>query len=177
MALTAGNPLALEEVVAALTPEELSGTRSLADPPRVGPSLERAFARRLEPLSSEAREALLVASAGVAHPLSAIADALSPQGIAAAEDSGLLRVVEDRIVFRHPLARSAVYHAAVPSAQRAAHRKLADLLAGDSRAWHLAAAAVGIDETAAAALEQAGEEMKRRRATAPRPQPSGERRS
>ena len=167
VALTGGNPLALEEVVAALTPEELAGTRSLSDPPRAGPSLERAFARRLEPLSIDAREALLVASAGVAHPLSAIADALSAQGLAAAEDSGLLRVVEDRIVFRHPLARSAVYHSAVPSAQRAAHRKLAEVLVGDSRAWHLAAAAVGIDETAAAALEQAGEEMKRRRGHGP----------
>ena len=103
----------------------------------------------------------------MAHPLSAIAGALSAQGLAAAEDSGLLRVVEDRIVFRHPLARSAVYHSAVPSAQRAAHRKLADVLVGDSRAWHLAAAAVGIDETAAAALEQAGEEMKRRRGHGP----------
>jgi DNA-binding CsgD family transcriptional regulator len=167
VALTAGNPLALEEVVAALTPAELAGTRALADPPRVGPSLERVFARRLEPLSSSAREALLVASAGVAHPLSAIADAVSAQGLAAAEDSGLLRIVEDRIVFRHPLARSAVYHSAVPSAQRAAHRKLADVLGGDSRAWHLAAAAVGIDEPAAAALEQVGEEVKRRRGHGP----------
>jgi DNA-binding CsgD family transcriptional regulator len=165
--LTAGNPLALEEVVAALTPEELAGTRRLADPPRVGPSLERAFARRLEPLSSDARKTLLVASAGVAHPLSVIAGALSSEGLAAAEDSGLLRIVEDRIVFRHPLARAAVYHSAVPSAQRAAHRKLADVLDGDSRAWHLAAAAVGIDETAAAALEQVGEDVKRRRGHGP----------
>ena len=165
--LTAGNPLALEEIVAVLTPEELSGTRSLADPPRVGPSLERAFARRLEPLSGEAREALLVASAGVAHTLSAIGDALSAQGLAAAEDSGLVRIVEDRFVFRHPLARSAVYHSAAPSAQRAVHRKLADVLTGDARAWHLAAAAVGIDETAAAALEQAGEDVKRRRGHGP----------
>jgi DNA-binding CsgD family transcriptional regulator len=165
--LTAGNPLALEEVVAALTPEELVGTRSLADPPRVGPSLERAFARRLEPLSSDARETLLLASAGVAHPLSLIAGVLSVEGLAAAEDSGLLRIVEDRIVFRHPLARAAVYHSAVPSAQRAAHRKLADVLVGDSRAWHLAAAAVGIDETAASALEQSGEDVKRRRGHGP----------
>ena len=165
--LTAGNPLALEEVGAALTPEELTGSRSLADPPRVGPSLERAFARRLEPLSSDARKTLLVASAGVAHPLSAIAAALSAEGLAAAEDSGLLRIVEDRIVFRHPLARAAVYHSAVPSAQRAAHRELADVLDGDSRAWHLAAAAVGVDETAAAALEQAGKDVKRRRGYGP----------
>lgn len=162
VALTGGNPLALEEVVAALTPEQLAGTKPLAEPLRVGPSLERAFARRLERLSGDARETLLIASAGVAHPFSAIAGALPPEGLAAAEDSGLLRVVEDRIVFRHPLARSAVYHAAVPSAQRGAHRRLADVLTGDARAWHLAAAAVGIDEEAAAALEQAGHDAKSR---------------
>ncbi len=156
VALTGGNPLALEEIVTGLAPDELTGRRQLADPPRIGPSLERVFARRLEHLTSEARETLLLASVGAAHPLSAIHDQLSDDGLAQAEDHGFLRIVEDSIVFRHPLVRSAVYHSAVPSAQRAAHRRLAATLDGEARAWHLAAAAVGIDEDAASALERAG---------------------
>lgn len=162
VAVTGGNPLALEEIVPELGPDELTGRRPLADPPRVGPSLERVFARRLERLTGEARETLLLASVGAAHPLSAIHDQLSDGGLAHAEDSGFLRIVEDHIVFRHPLVRSAVYHSAVPSAQRAAHRKLADSLEGEARAWHLAAAAVGIDGDAASALELAGKENRSR---------------
>ena len=162
VALTGGNPLALGEIVAGLGPDELNGRRALADPPRVGPTLERVFARRLDRLTSEARETLLLASVGAAHPLSAIHDQLSDDGLAQAEDSGFLRIVEDSIVFRHPLVRSAVYHSAVPSAQRAAHRKLAEALEGEARAWHLAAAALGIDEVAALALERAGREARSR---------------
>jgi hypothetical protein len=162
IALTGGNPLALGEIVTGLGPDELAGRRALEDPPRVGPSLERVFARRLDRLTSEARETLLLASVGAAHPLSAIHDRLSDDGLAEAEDNGFLRIVEDSIVFRHPLVRAAVYHAAVPSAQRAAHRKLAETLDGEARAWHLAAAAVGLDEHAASALERAGEEARSR---------------
>jgi len=53
--------------------------------------------------------------------------------------------------------RSAVYHAAAPAERRAAHRALAAVLHGDRRAWQLAAAAEGVDEEAAVALEQAAE--------------------
>ena len=120
------------------------------------------FARRLERLSGEARQALLLASVGAAHSFSEIADQLSGVGLAEAEDAGFVRIVKDSIVFRHPLVRSAVYHAAVPSAQRAAHRKLAASVVGEARAWHLAAAAVGLDEDAAAALERAGTEARSR---------------
>jgi DNA-binding CsgD family transcriptional regulator len=162
VALTAGNPLALGEIVTGLGPDELAGRRALEDPPRIGPSLEQIFARRLDRLTSEARETLLLASVGAAHSLSAINDQLSDDGLAQAEDNGFLRIVDDHIVFRHPLVRSAIYHSAVPSAQRAAHRKLAAALEGEGRAWHLAAAAVGIDEDAASALEHAGQEARGR---------------
>ncbi|MET0685693.1 MAG: AAA family ATPase, partial [Solirubrobacteraceae bacterium] len=169
VALTGGNPLALREIVTGLGLDELSGRRPLQDPPRVGPSLERIFARRLDLLTSEARETLLLASVGAAHPLSAIVDELSLDGLAEAEDNGFLRIVDDGIAFRHPLVRSAVYHSAVPSAQRAAHRKLAGTLEGEAGAWHLAAAAVGVDETAAAALEAAGKEARSRSGYGPAP--------
>ncbi len=108
------------------------------------------------------------------HPLSAIASQLSPDGLAEAEDSGLLRVAGDRVLFPHPLVRSAVYHGAIPSAQRAAHRRLAEVVPGDeARGWHLAAAAVGLDEGAAAALERGGRDALRRSGYGPLRRRSG----
>ena len=62
--------------------------------------------------------------------------------------------------FRHPLARAAIYNDASPEERRQAHRALAGALPdrdADRRAWHLASAAVGPDETACSALQQAAE--------------------
>jgi DNA-binding CsgD family transcriptional regulator len=75
----------------------------------------------------------------------------------AAESAGLL-TVDGAVVFRHPLARSAVYGAADPSERREAHRALADAtdpqLDPDRRAWHRAQAASMPDEDIAAELER-----------------------
>src|SRR6202044_2409916 len=63
------------------------------------------------------------------------------------------------VEFRHPLARSAIYADAPAERRRDAHRALAAALPDrdvDRRAWHLAAAAVGADDSASVALEQAG---------------------
>ena len=54
--------------------------------------------------------------------------------------------------------RSVVYHVAVPAQRRAAHLALAEALTGrdaERAAWHLAAAATGPDDEAAAALDAA----------------------
>ena len=48
-----------------------------------------------------------------------------------------------------------MYHGASTVDRRAAHRALAEASDGERRAWHLAAAAVGPDETVAQALEDA----------------------
>ena len=79
------------------------------------------------------------------------------------------RSVAGEVVFRHPLARAALYADAPTSERRSAHAALAAVLPDhdvDRRAWHLAAASIGPDEAAAAALEQAGVRARERSAYA-----------
>src|SRR4029077_13363470 len=87
-----------------------------------------------------------------------------------AEAVGLVALRDGQVQFSHVLARSALYCAAAPDDRRSAHLALARALpAHDAarRAWHLALATVGPDETAASALAQAGN-----RAPARRPPPA-----
>ncbi len=90
-------------------------------------------------------------------------------GLEAAEAAGLVTLGAGSVEFRHPLARSAIYANTPAPLRRQAHRALASALPDrdiDRRAWHLAAAAVGADDAACAALEQAGERSVERSAYA-----------
>ena len=168
---THGNPLALIELPGMLSAEQLEGVAPLADPLPAGSTVEHAFARRAKALPESSRRALVVAAVSRSSEVETIVAGILALGLPAealepSEDAGLLRLLDGRLEFRHPLVRSAVYHTAAPSARRAAHRALADALAGsphaELRAWHLAGAAIGPDEEAAAALTEAAEEALQR---------------
>jgi DNA-binding CsgD family transcriptional regulator len=158
---TAGNPLALLELAADAPDLELAPEGA---PVLVSARVSRAFLRRAGLLDQDAQIALVLAATSDDGDLQALQRAGEQLGIglsalAAAEGAGLIRLQPDTVEFRHQLARSAVYAAAPPDLRRAAHRAIAAALPDrdiDRRAWHLSAAAVGADEAASAALEQAG---------------------
>jgi tetratricopeptide (TPR) repeat protein len=84
----------------------------------------------------------------------------------AAEEDGLVSIAHGSLTWRHPLVRSAIYHAAGAPARRAAHAALAraggEARLPDHRAWHLAAAAAAPEEAVAAELDQVAVEAARR---------------
>ena len=161
IAETRGNPLALLELPRGLTARQLAGGFGLVEAQGLAGRIEESFVRRVETLSDDARRVLLVAAAEpVGDPLLLLA-ACERLGIAVsavdAETDGLLALGE-RVTFRHPLVRSAVYRTATREQRREVHLALAEAtdrsVDPDRRAWHLATAAAGPDEPVAAALEQ-----------------------
>jgi DNA-binding CsgD family transcriptional regulator len=166
-----GNPLALLELPSALAEDQLSGVQPLVEPLPVTEAIQQAFARRIERLPEQTRGALVVVAAEPSGRVPPVERALAVVGLElsaldAAEDAGLLRLVAGEIEFRHPLVRAAAYHGGRSSERRRAHAALAEAASvsrdADARAWHLAAAAAGTDEVAAAALEDVGVRAKGR---------------
>jgi DNA-binding CsgD family transcriptional regulator len=161
VAETRGNPLALLELPGGLTPAQLAGGFSASSLPLAG-RIEQEFQRRLAALPAETRRLLLVAAAEpVGDPLLVwrAAELLGIKMHAAtpAAAAGLLEV-GTRVLFRHPLVRSAVYRSAPVADRQDVHRALAEvtdpLLDPDRRAWHRAQAAPGPDDDVAAELER-----------------------
>ena len=162
VAETRGNPLALLELPRGLTPTELAGGFGLPAEVPLSASIEESFTRRLATLPDDARRLLLVAAADPVGDPALVWRAVERLGIAesAADtiESEDLLVLGPRVVFRHPLVRSAVYRAATPNERRETHRALAEAtdpgLDPDRRAWHRAQAAQKPDEEVAAELEE-----------------------
>ena len=159
---TGGNPLALLELPRGLTPTQLAGGFGLPANVPLSASIEESFTRRLAALSYEAGRLLLVAAAdpvGDPASISRAAQLLGiPEATAGAVESEGLLVFGPRVVFRHPLVRSAAYRASGVKERREVHRALAEVtdpdIDPDRRAWHRAQAAAAPDEEVAAELER-----------------------
>ena len=159
---TRGNPLALIELPRGLTPAQLAGGFGLPEALPLSAGIEQSFARRLAALPRDAQRLLILAAADpVGDPalMWRAAELLNiPESAADTVETQGLLVVGPRVVFRHPLVRSAVYSAADPSDRRKAHAALADAteaeLDPDRRAWHRAQAASIPDEDVAVELER-----------------------
>jgi DNA-binding CsgD family transcriptional regulator/tetratricopeptide (TPR) repeat protein len=162
IAETRGNPLALLELSRGLTATELAGGFGMPPAQALPGRIEEGFVRRLASLPEDTRVLLLVAAAepiGDPRLLWRAAERLGigPAAAEGAEVDGLLAIGE-RVTFRHPLVRSAMYRSAAPEDRRAAHLALAEVtdteVDPDRRAWHRAAAAPGPDEEVAMELER-----------------------
>jgi DNA-binding CsgD family transcriptional regulator len=162
IAETEGNPLALLELPRALTPAELAGGFSVPGTPGLSGRIEDSFRRRLEALPASTQRLLVIAAAEPTGDPVLMWRAAEWLGIgvaaAAAAEAGGLLTIGERVAFRHPLVRSAVYGAASPQERQAVHRALAsatDPAADpDRRAWHRALATIESDEEVAFELER-----------------------
>ncbi|GAA3599718.1 LuxR family transcriptional regulator [Nonomuraea rosea] len=154
-----GNPLALLELSAQLTPRQregrLSGLPSYVDTGAPTRRVQRAFHEQIIGLPEATQTALLIVAADDTVELAVLLRAAKRLGcdaadLAAAERATMIHVTADgAVTFRHPLIQSAAYHAAPYFRRQAAHLALAEVL-GDShpdrRAWHRAAGRPAPDE-------------------------------
>ena len=159
---TRGNPLAVLELPRELSAAELAGGFGIQEAHGVPTRVEESFQRRCEELPDDTRLLMLIAAAEpVGDPVllwrAANTLGVAPAAAEAAEAAGLLKLGM-RVMFRHPLVRSAVYRMAAPDERRRVHRALATAtdpaMDPDRRAWHAAHGASGPDEDIAAALER-----------------------
>jgi DNA-binding CsgD family transcriptional regulator len=154
-----GNPLALLELPIALR-DARPERRHLAGFLPLTARLQAVFASRVRALPEPTIDLLLIAvldGTGDLRVLEVAAPGRSGLGdLAAAERARIVEVDESagRLVFRHPLMRSAVVALSTSDQRRRAHRSLAACVSDAARrAWHLAEAAVGPDEAVASLLE------------------------
>ena len=167
-----GNALALVELPSALSAAQLAGHDPLPDALPLTRHVESIFLERVHRLSDQTQFMLLLAAANDTEDAILFIQAAEllgadPWALDTAEQAGLVTSHGNRLEFRHPLVRSAVYEAAPSSRRREVHRALAEALEGDDdhadrRAWHLAASVLEPDEDAVRALEDAAERAEQR---------------
>ena len=172
LADTEGIPLALVEVGAEFTADELAGRAALPEPMPLGPRLADRFRRKASAMEPDTRALLLLAAAEACGDRATVWHAAQQDGIdaaaaaAAAESAGLIELSAVSIRFRHPLIRSAAYHTASDADRRRAHQLLSEAADPDRdtdlRAWHRSAAATGPDESVAVELERAADRAQAR---------------
>ncbi|MFJ5678833.1 AAA family ATPase [Streptomyces sp. NPDC093097] len=178
-----GNPLALVELPLALCPDQRAGSVALPEHLPLNERLQQVFWHRARALAGGGDsapgtpgtdspdpegDALLLAAAENDGDLTRILSAAPDtdraiNALSNAAGAGLLTLDQHQVRFRHPLVRSAVYQGAPLSRRRAAHLALARAFGTDDdrRIWHLAAAAVGTDDTVARQLAALAERIRR----------------
>ena len=140
---------------------------------RVPDSLRELLGERIDRLSRDVLDVLLDVAA-LAQPTVAVVTRgrdepeFAYAALARAADEGVIRIEDERIAFAHPLLASICYDRATPWERRAAHRRLAGVVADpEERARHLALAAGDEpDAELARELEAAGDRAASRGATA-----------
>jgi DNA-binding CsgD family transcriptional regulator len=162
LAESQGNPLALLELPRTLPPADLAGGFGATALTPVQGKIEDGFRRRAEALPAESRQLLLLAAAEpLGDPVllwrAASHLGIAPSAVTAAETDGLL-TVGGKVMFRHPLVRSAIYRSASGAERKSVHQALATVTDPDTdpdrRAWHRALAVAGPDEAVAQELER-----------------------
>ncbi len=158
---TGGTPLAILELGRAFSADQLSWRTMLPEPLPIGRHLEAHFLRAVADLPERTQTYLLLVAAEPSGDTSVVSNAAATLGVSGSDadpavDCRLLTQATPP-VFRHPLIRSAIYRGATAAARRLVHTSLANATVlevdADRRAWHLAAAAEGVDESVARDLE------------------------
>jgi len=154
-----GNPFFAIEIARA-------GAGRAAGPGEHGPlpvpqSVQKLAAERVNALSIEAREAVLVA-ASLSRPTAGAVLAALPDdsaggaALAEGENAGVLVTEHGRIRFTHPLLASAVYASVSEARRQALHRRLAEVVSdAEERARHLSQSLTDADESVAIEIEGA----------------------
>ncbi|MFF2274552.1 AAA family ATPase [Agromyces sp. NPDC058126] len=173
---TGGNPLALIDLGREFTAKQLTDSSLALGPVPIGLRLESTYLRAVEALPAATRRWLGIAAAESTGRVELIDEAAerlgSPADAAGPAELAGLATVRERVRFRHPLVRAAVYNA-MPSAERrevhAVLREVADEHGRpDLAVWHAAAAAAGVDDEVADRMEQAADAAGGRGGTASR---------
>jgi DNA-binding CsgD family transcriptional regulator len=167
LAVSAGNPLALREL-----PSALQRGRDVSEPMPLTAVLQDAFLGRVRLRDEETQRVLLLVAAEGSGRVETVREAAALMDVRADSlDDGQLDdlVVREgeRLGFRHPLVRAAVYQGASSADRQAAHRALAVAVQRDPaeihrRAWHLGQAADTRDEYTARLLERSAHQVSRR---------------
>ena len=165
---TGGNPLALLELPRGRTPAELALGFGVPAAASLSGQIEGHYRQRIGTLPETTRCLLLICAL---EPLGEVAQVtraaeLLDVDAGAMESAVIGGLLDADLRFRHPLVRSAVYHAARPEQRRRVHLALAEVtdptLNPDHRAWHLAEAATRPDESVAEELERSAGRAQRR---------------
>ena len=165
IAETHGNPLALLELPRGFAPAQLAGGFGLPGTMPLAGRIEQSFLGRVLALPTETQRLLVTAAVEPVGDVTLLWRAAERLGIGTeaaipAEQAGLVEFGA-RVIFRHPLVRSAAFRAASLRDLQEGHAALAQAIDPESdpdrRARHRAHAAAAPDEAVAAELERSAE--------------------